>query len=100
MILEMALLQIKPGQEAAYEAALQEALPIISSAKGFRGMEFQRCLETLGRYIFLVRWETLEDHTQGFRGSAAYQEWRNRLYPFYESVLVEHYEQVASVPMG
>lgn len=94
MILEIAILQVKAGQEAAYEAALKEAYPIIGQSKGLISFEFQRCIESKGRYVFLIKWETLEDHTVGFRGSAAYQEWRSRLHPFYDTSLVEHYELI------
>jgi heme-degrading monooxygenase HmoA len=95
MILEAFICHIKPGQESDYEVALKDASPIIASMKGFISIEFQRCLETTGQYLILIRWETLEDHTVGFRGSAEYQEWRKRLHHFYEPFpTVEHYERV------
>jgi heme-degrading monooxygenase HmoA len=97
MILEAFICQIKAGQEAEFEKALQGALPLISQSKGFISLEFQRCLEVKGQYLFLIRWETLEDHTVGFRGSAAYQEWRAALHHFYEPMpTVQHYEAVIS----
>lgn len=81
--------------EADFETALKGALPLISGSKGFISLEFQRCLEVTGQYLFLIRWETLEDHTVGFRGSAAYQEWRAALHQFYEPMpTVQHYETV------
>ena len=73
MILEVAMLQVVAGKEAAFEAAFKEASPIIASMKGYLGHELQRCLEVTGRYVLLVRWQTLEDHTVGFRGSPDYQ---------------------------
>jgi heme-degrading monooxygenase HmoA len=95
MILESFICHIKPGQESEFEAALKNALPFISGSKGFTSLELQRCLEVTGQYIFLIRWETLEDHTVGFRGSAAYQEWRAALHHFYDPMpTVQHYEQV------
>lgn len=92
MILEHALLNVKPGEEAAFEAAMTDAKSIIASMKGFQGLEVRRCMETTSQYLLLVRWDTLEDHTVGFRESAEYQEWRQKLHHFYEPFpTVEHY---------
>ena len=94
MILEAFIAHIKPGQESAFEVALRDAAPIISSMKGFISIEMQRCMEVSGQYLFLIQWETLEDHTVGFRGSPEYQEWRARLHHFYEPMpTVLHYER-------
>jgi heme-degrading monooxygenase HmoA len=84
MILETAPLQIKPGQALAFEAAFAQAQTIIASMKGYCGHELQRCIEDDHQYLLLVRWETLEDHTVGFRQSAQYQEWRKLLHHFYD----------------
>lgn len=94
MILEIASLNVRAREYEAFEAAYREASPIIASAKGYVSHEMQRCMETPGRYVLLVRWETLEDHTVGFRGSERYQQWRVALHHFYESTLVEHYTLV------
>jgi heme-degrading monooxygenase HmoA len=95
MILEAFVANIKAGQESDFEIALRDAAPIISSMKGFISLEMQRCMETKGQYLFLIQWETLEDHTVGFRGSPEYQEWRKRLHHFYEPMpTVLHYERV------
>ena len=92
MILEQAILDVAPERTAAYEAALREALPLISATPGFLGLEVRACLETPGRYLLLVRWEKLEDHTIGFRQSERYQRWRLLLHGFYQPMpLVEHY---------
>jgi heme-degrading monooxygenase HmoA len=84
MILEIAQLQIKPGQTAAFEAAFAQAQPIIASMGGYRGHELQRCIENDHQYMLLVRWNSLEDHTLGFRQSPQYQEWRTLLHHFYD----------------
>jgi len=95
MILEHAALNVKPGQERAFESAFDQARGIIASMSGFAGLELQRCLEAPNRYLLLVRWQTLEDHTVGFRGSPEYQEWRKLLHHFYDPFpTVEHYETV------
>lgn len=92
MILETAILNVKPGQTAAFELAMAEARPLIAATPGFKGIEVRPCLETPGRYLLLVWWEKLENHTIGFRQSDRYQEWRKRLHHFYDPFpLVEHY---------
>lgn len=95
MILEVAVLNIKAGQGQAFEAAFAKAQSIISSMPGFVSHQLQRCLETKDRYILLVNWQSLEDHTIGFRQSPQYQEWRTLLHHFYEPFpTVEHYERL------
>jgi heme-degrading monooxygenase HmoA len=95
MILEVAMLSLKTGTAAEYEAAFAQAAPIIASMPGYVSHELQRCLEAPDRYVLLVRWQTLEDHTVGFRGSEAYQEWRRLLHHFYDPFpTVEHFELV------
>ena len=82
---------------ADFESAFVEASAIIAAARGYVSHELQRCIETPNRYVLLVRWHTPEDHTQGFRGSEAYQEWRRLLHRFYDPFpTVEHYEVVFS----
>ena len=99
MILEVAILNVKQDQTVDFEAAFRQASPIIASMKGYLCHELQRCLEVSNRYILLVKWETLEDHTIGFRQSAEYQEWKRLLHHFYDPFpTVEHYELVFSRP--
>lgn len=93
MILEVAVLDIKPGLNAEFEASFQVAKKIIAAMPGHISHELQHCLENGDRYILLVRWQTLEDHTIGFRQSAEYQEWRALLHHFYDPFpVVEHYK--------
>ena len=95
MILEVAMLNVRSGHELEFERAFAAAAPIISSVKGYIAHELQRCIETQSRYVLLVHWQTLEDHTVGFRGSSEYQEWRRLLHHFYEPFpVVEHFQQV------
>ena len=95
MILEVAILNVRSGQEPEFEHAFTQAAPIIGSMKGYLSHEIQRCIETPSRYILLVRWQTLEDHTVGFRGSSEYQEWRRLLHHFYDPFpVVEHFRVV------
>lgn len=93
MILEVAILDVKPGETEAFEKAFQQAESIISSMTGYGGHQLQKCIEKDNRYILLVTWQTLEDHTQGFRGSAEYQQWKKLLHHFYDPFpTVEHYQ--------
>jgi len=93
MILEVAILNIIPGQEDAFLKAFSEAKAIISKMAGYISHELKRCVENASRFILLVEWETLSDHTEGFRGSEEYQEWKRLLHHFYDPFpTVEHYE--------
>ncbi|PYI51403.1 antibiotic biosynthesis monooxygenase family protein [Paenibacillus flagellatus] len=95
MILEAAMLQVKPGEAERFEAAFSEASSIISSMPGYVSHELQACLEVERKYLLLVRWESLEDHTVGFRGSAQYLEWKRLLHHFYDPFpTVEHFRPV------
>src|SRR6266540_4027912 len=97
MILEVAILDVIQGQENEFQAAFAKASPIISSILGYVSHQLQRCIEKQNRYILLVNWEKLEDHTVGFRGSEQYQEWRKLLHHFSDPFpTVEHYELIQS----
>lgn len=97
MITEHALLPVVPGQEEEFEAAFGQARHIIAAMPGFLSLSLSRSLESPSTYLLLVEWETLEDHTEGFRGSPEYQQWRALLHRFYEPFpVVEHYNQVMS----
>ncbi|MCU1374448.1 MAG: antibiotic biosynthesis monooxygenase [Actinomycetia bacterium] len=95
MILEHALLDVVPGEEAAFERAFEQAHPLVAGVPGFRSLRLERCVERPAQYLLLVEWDRLEDHTEGFRGSATYGEWRRLLHHFYDPFpLVEHYATV------
>ena len=92
MILEVAILNVIPEKTAEFEASFLASSKIISSAKGCRGHQLQKCLEDPNRYILLVKWEHLEDHTIGFRQSPAYLIWKKNLHHYYSPFpVVEHY---------
>ena len=84
MILEVANLHIKRGECAAFEAAFAEAVPTISSMHGYVSHQIKRCIEDDHHYVLLVNWQTLEDHTVGFRESAEHPQWRALLHHFYD----------------
>jgi heme-degrading monooxygenase HmoA len=96
MILEQAVLNVIPEKAQEFELAFQQAQKIISSMRGYMSHELHKCIETDSRYLLLVKWQTLEDHTIGFRKSANYQQWKALLHHFYEPFPeVEHYQLVS-----
>ena len=98
MVLELAILDVIPAREAEFELAFGEAKAIIASTPGFISLELQKCIEQQNRYVLLVRWATVEDHTIGFRQSAEYQRWKALLHHFYEPFpQVEHYTGIIQV---
>ena len=99
MILEIVTTYIKPGQEAAFEEAFKEASKLIASSDGYISHELRRCLETKGKYVNMVRWQTVEDHMIGFRESERFQQFRAIVSPYYESPSqMNHYEVVMQNP--
>jgi heme-degrading monooxygenase HmoA len=98
VILESAVLNVKSGEELEFETAFEQAQDIICAMPGFLSLELQRCIEVKSRYLLLVQWRTLEDHTVGFRSSPDYQRWKALLHHFYDPFpTVEHYEKVFDV---
>jgi|SRR6478735_368366 len=95
MITELAILYVKDGQQHLFESDFEKAGQFISSIKGYAGHSLQKCLEQHNKYILLVNWEKIEDHTIGFRQSAVYQQWKELLHHYYDPFpVVEHYEMV------
>ena len=93
MILEVAVLKVIPGREDEFLKAFDKAQNIISKIKGYVSHRLKRCIENTSQFILLVEWEKLTDHTEGFRGSEEYQEWKGLLHHFYDPFPnVEHYE--------
>ncbi|HET6473124.1 MAG TPA: antibiotic biosynthesis monooxygenase [Pseudomonadales bacterium] len=83
-VLEHAMLDVRPGQTQAFEAAFAKAQAIIAASPGYRSHRLEQCVEQPNRYLLLVEWDSLEAHTVGFRGSAPYQEWKALLHHFYD----------------
>ena len=97
MILELADIRIPPGQNAAFEEAIgRGATTVIHRAKGFQGYKVHRGIESAERYVLQIWWDTLEDHTIGFRQSELFTEWRAIVGPFFAAPpVVEHFELVS-----
>lgn len=101
MVLEVAMLDVIPGREAEFEAAFGKAESIIASMAGYEGHRLERCLEAPHRYVLLVDWATLEDHTVGFRGAPEYSQWKALLHHFYDPFpRVEHFVPVPRSARG
>ena len=97
MITEHAVLEVIPGRETEFVECMDRAKELIAASPGFISLRIERCLEQPSRFLLLVEWDSLEAHTEGFRGSAAYQEWRDLLHHFYDPFpVVEHFEVVVS----
>ncbi len=96
MILEVVTWDIKPNLEKEFEFAFGEAQQILASMNGYKSHQFQKSLENPSRYILLVNWDTLEDHTEGFQKSDLYQKYRSILKKFYEpGAKLEHFKMVS-----
>ena len=94
MIIEIAQIDVKPGMEAEFEKGVAAAAPLFKRAKGCRSLSLQRSIEKPGRYRLFVEWDTLENHTVDFRGSADFQEWRKLVgHCFQDAPQVEHTQQ-------
>jgi heme-degrading monooxygenase HmoA len=95
VILEVAPLDVRPGLEADFERAFGQAREVIAQSPGFVSLELERSVERPSRYLLLVRWERLEDHTVGFRQGPLYPRWKALLHHFYDPFpTVEHYRPV------
>ncbi len=97
MITEHAVLDVIEAREGEFVSAMERATPLIAGSPGFVSLRVERSVESPSRFLLLVEWERLEDHTEGFRGSAAYEDWRAALHHFYDPFpVVEHYEVVVT----
>ena len=96
MILELADIRVSPGKQAEFDAAIIKGVETVASkAKGFRGYQVNKGIESPERYVLMIFWDTLENHTVDFRGSAAFAEWRAIVGPYFaEAPKVEHFTLV------
>ena len=95
MILEISAIRVKAGQTGQFESAFREASRVISAAKGYRSHELVRSIENSGKYVLLVRWDSVESNMDGFRNSADFKKWRELIGPFFENAPeVEHGQTV------
>jgi len=98
MILEQAILNIKAGKSAEFEKAFSDAQEIIKSAKGYISHNLQRSIDSADRYLLLIKWQTINDHVNGFRNSPEYQNWKKLLHDFYQPFPeVVHFEKIENL---
>jgi heme-degrading monooxygenase HmoA len=97
MILELADIRIRPGEQHGFDTAIRRGVEsVIARAKGFRGYKINKGVESPERYLLMIFWETLENHTVDFRGSPAFAEWRSIVGPYFASPpVVEHFSLLA-----
>lgn len=95
MITEIAFLYTRKNESKFFEKKFEKAKKIVSKMKGYIDHELQKCIEEENKYILIVRWNTIEDHTEGFRKSVEYNEWKRMLHHFYDPFpVVEHYQKI------
>jgi len=97
MILELADIRIHPGKQAEFDVAVQKGIDtVVSKSKGFRGFKINKGIETPERYVLMIFWETLENHTVDFRESQAFKDWRAIVGPYFAAPpAVEHFNLLA-----
>ena len=98
MVLELAEITIRPGEQAPFNAAIARGIEtVISRAVGFRRASVHKGIESPERYVLQIEWDTLENHTVDFRGSPAFAEWRSMVGPFFaQPPRVEHFASVTA----
>ena len=96
MILEIADIRIQPGRQKEFDAAIVQGIAsVIAQAKGFRGYKVNRGIESPERYVLMIFWDTLENHTVDFRQGPLFAQWRAIVGPFFASPpAVEHFELI------
>ena len=101
MVLEVAEISVRPGQEDAFVAAYREAVPQVRASPGFRSVRMTRGIESPSRFVLLVEWDDLESHAVGFRESERFGHWRALIGPFFDGPpRVEHFTDVAAEDPG
>ncbi|MGP1677013.1 MAG: antibiotic biosynthesis monooxygenase family protein [Burkholderiales bacterium] len=94
MILEIADIRVKAGAQARFEAAIEKGVKnVIPIAQGFMGYKVNKGIESPQRFVLMIFWQTLDNHTEDFRQSPAFQEWRALAGPYFAGPpVVEHFE--------
>ena len=85
MVLEVAEMHIQPGMVDAFLKALPAGVDVLRQAKGFQGIEVYRGEERPEVVLLTLHWQTLEDHTVGFREGPLFPQWRAVISPFFAS---------------
>lgn len=93
MILEVVDIRIQPGTQQAFTQAVATGVATcIAPAHGFVSYQLHAGIEKPERFLLQIVWQTLEDHTIGFRQSEAFSQWRSIVGPYFaEPPQVEHF---------
>ena len=95
MITEIALLKVRENKSGEFEKSFEMAQKIIAGMEGYIQHELQKCVEEENKYLLIVRWEKIENHTEGFRKSGEYIKWKELLHHYYDPFpTVEHYKKI------
>jgi heme-degrading monooxygenase HmoA len=101
MILEQAVFAVTPGSESNFESALEQGKEVVAQAHGFRSLSLLRGVEEPASYLLLIEWDTLEDHTVGFRESELFLRWRELIGPYFASPpVVQHFGAAVVIKVG
>jgi quinol monooxygenase YgiN len=93
MVLEVALFDVTDPDE--FEKAYLGAHHLITSTEGCRSLRMTRGVETPGRFVLLVEWDSVEVHERNFRQTDAWREWRAAVGPWFANPpRVEHFTDV------
>ncbi|GIF49894.1 heme-degrading monooxygenase HmoA [Asanoa ferruginea] len=97
MILEVALIDIRPGEEEAFTAAYRTAHTLVRGTPGFRSIRMTRGVESPSRFVLLVEWDTVEAHLENFRETDRFTQWRGHIGPYFASPpVVEHFTDIST----
>jgi len=95
MVLEVALIDVRPGTEADFAAAYLTVRAAVAGSAGCRSVRMTHGVETPTRFVLLVEWDSLESHEQ-FRASERFTEWRAGIGPYFAAPPhVEHFTDLA-----
>lgn len=95
MVLEVALIDVHPGQEDAFAAAYAQGRPVIAGTPGCRSVRMTRGIESASRFVLLVEWDNVEAHEDNFRATERFTQWRELIGPYFAGPpRVEHFNDI------
>jgi heme-degrading monooxygenase HmoA len=96
MVLEVATIDVRPGEEDAFVEAYRRVRAEVATTPGCRSVRLTRGVESPSRFVLLVEWDTLDAHLTGFRASDRFTRWRAAIGAHLAGAPnVEHYADVA-----
>jgi heme-degrading monooxygenase HmoA len=96
MVLEVALIEVRAGEEEAFSAAYRGACGEVGTTPGCRSIRLTRGVESPSRFVLLVEWDSIDAHLRNFRATDRFVRWRQAVGPYFASPpTVEHFIDVA-----